>query len=237
MNAPDFPPTLRRVALVGGAAALLIVVVALWGYRLVGHGVLAPLDDSVGEIQFKQGQRCEAAGDLESARALYESALAGRFAGPQNRVATLGRLGALLHHEGKVAAALPHLAKAAESPLANAEVHAAYCEALLTARQMPALDAALQRWNQVLGEAATASEHERRQYFAGVLALEAGKTVEAQALFLAGEQLLPGGECSAQLALLAQAENDLVAARRHAALYLAHGGSGAAAETLRALAR
>jgi len=182
-----------RATLWLSAVALLLFVVALWGYRLTGLRVLQALDDSVGEVLMKEGMRCEAAGATALAKAKYEAALAARFAGPQNRVFSMGRLGTILWEEKNFEAALPLLEKAASSPLAKVEIYEPYCDTLIELKRYPDAEAAVARWAELLGDAAAAPERAKVKYAEATLAGIAGRNEEAEKLLAEGHALFPEG--------------------------------------------
>lgn len=217
------------------AFTMLLFVAFLWGYRLIGLRLLEPLDDSVGEVLLKEGLRCEEAGLLDLAKARYEAALAGRFAGPQNRATTNAKLGTLWWREGQFEAALPLLEKAVGGVYAKPEYLKPYCDSLIALNRVDEAERALALWDTLLAEAGSPSQREERMSYAGRLALLAGRKDDAQALFAAGEALFTGGACSAALARLAEQAGDPVAAKRHATAFVCGGGTGPDAQEMRAL--
>jgi len=84
---------------------------AWWGGR-----VLPPMTASLSEVAMEQGERREAAGELEEARRFYEQALAGKFHGEANRNHCEKRLGVVLLELGEYENALAHLGHAQDSP-------------------------------------------------------------------------------------------------------------------------
>ncbi|HPO14439.1 MAG TPA: hypothetical protein PLI09_13435 [Candidatus Hydrogenedentes bacterium] len=221
----------RYVAGLTAVAQVAVLLVAVLYIRLA-PGFLAKLDLNVGEVLMKEGIRFEDAGAIENAKERYTLALDARFAGPQNRVFTLKRLGTLLLNEGQAEKGVVYLQQALDSPYASLT---AYEPLLIAYYQLNRLDDAeriLKQWQQ----AATNPDNALRATFcfhAGRIAHARGDDAAALTHFQEGQRYAPGGANASELGSLYYQQRQYADAIAALDSYLNSGASGERAEYAR----
>lgn len=203
-------------------ATVLLTCVFVAGTRwYVGWSAIQrpALTSQLGTVWLACGEQREAAGALEEALSFYESALAGRFHGPQDRNHAEKRCGVVLYRLGRYDEALVQLKRAQESPYRTLNGYRPWADTLIALDRWEEAAAVVEAWaaaavddDQALAEA--------RQY-AGRLAMHAGDFDAAIVAFQVALTLVPDHRCRADLARLHADMGDKATARATLAAFLA----------------
>jgi len=221
---------LLTLVTVGGLLAFVLV------YTRLGAPFLDRLEANLGEELMRTGMRMEEVGALEEAREYYERALAGRFEGPQNRILTLKRLGALLWQDRQYEMCLPYLQEVANSAHAPTGIHELLFDALFNLRRFEEAQQVLRQWAAALdARQDTAVARADLKFQEGRLALAQGDTQTAEARFLEGVAASPGGRNASELARLYYAQGRFDDALEYIDQYLRGAASGPRADDDRRL--
>jgi tetratricopeptide (TPR) repeat protein len=223
---PDSTPVVRVLTLwMMLAGTALFAAMAL--YQREAAPVLRRLDVSVGELLMLQGQHAEAADSTSTAINHYQSALAGRFEGPQNRAFAQRRLGMLLFEAGYATQAREPLEKVVQGPYADAAVQSTYGAALLAAQEFETLDSALSNWKAAAKEDGELAEI---AYFQARLAEAQGDREAAQEAYSRGTEFDPASRSALELARGDTSRREMLLSE-----LLLHGATGAVAAEARAM--
>lgn len=105
-----------RITAAGAIIVTLVFVAAALVYARWGGPLIDAMAESIAEIQMEQGNRFSDAGDHARAIESYQRALAATFTRPENRAATLHRMGYALRAEGRRAEAVDAFRQALDTP-------------------------------------------------------------------------------------------------------------------------
>ena len=130
------------------AAITLAMVAGAHGYRARGEASMQGATAQLGTVFLAQAARFEAAGDLETAMAFYERALAGTLAGQQDQTHAQKRCGVILWKQRNYATALPYLRAAQESPLRSLNGYRPLVESLIAEGQFSEAETFSARWRE-----------------------------------------------------------------------------------------
>lgn len=201
---------LRLTLVIVTALLTCLFVVGIRWYVGWSASHLPVLADQLGTVWMACGEQREAAGALEEALSLYETALSGYLPGPQDRNHAEKRCGTVLYRLGRYEEALVHLERAQESAQRTLNGFRPWADTLI----------ALDRWEEA-GEVvraweAAAVDHDGARadayQYHGRLAMHAGDFESAVASFEVALALVPEHRCRADLARLHAARGDREAA-------------------------
>lgn len=243
MSAPTHPVSLENNACAGSrhiwryaviliAASEIAFLVGAAGYIRVAPNFLARLGMNVGEVLMKEALRFEKAGAVENAKEHYLRALDARFAGEQNRIYTLRRLGGLYLNEGSPMEAVKYLRQVIESPTPSLAAFEPLVAAYYQLNQFDEAERVLKQWEQaaVFPDTATKASF---CFHAGRIARARGDLASAFAKFQEGMELSPESANASELGLLYFDQGKYQEAVAAMEQYLNSGGSGDRAQYAR----
>ncbi len=236
-RSPETATALHRYAAILLAICTVLFVLFLAVYPAWTRPLLARLDMSVGEVLMEEAMRLEEAGALANAEERYKMAVAARFAGEQNRVFALKRLGTLLWQRGEPGRARPYLEEATEGPDAAITAYLPYCHALLALDDFEAARACAAAWLNAAEAAEDSSQAARACHAGGRAALGLGDEAGAIVHFEKGDALVPSGTNASELGMLFYEQKDYAKALHYAASYLESGATGPRARYARDIHR
>ncbi len=243
MSAPTTPVSLEndvcagsrqiwRYAVILIAASEIALLIGAAGYIRVAPNFLDRLGLNVGEVLMKEAIRFEEAGAVENAKEHYLLALDARFAGPQNRLYTLRRLGGLCLNEGHPEEAVNYFRQIIDSPSPSLAAYEPLVAAYYQLNQFDEAERILRQWEQaaIFPDTATKASF---CFHAGRIARARGDLASALAKFQEGMELSPESANASELGLLYFDQGKYQEAVAAMEQYLNSGGSGDRAQHAR----